>query len=151
MAKTFPNKFAAERDAKASGYKPADIAIMRDKVGFTWKAVRPQSGKAAKRKNESASDTDVANSKNSKTGSMLSLRNRYRAIEDNARKGILPEQPDFSAATHARFRGKLAKLIALANAGDLGGLQAIPINPTSTSPKAMARYRDLAITALQAR
>jgi hypothetical protein len=46
---------------------------------------------------------------------------------------------------------KLAKLVALAEAGDVEGLKAIEINPVSTSPKAMARYRDLAIMAIEAR
>jgi hypothetical protein len=32
--------------------------------------------------------------------------------------------------------------------GDLEGLKAVEINPVSTSRKAMARYRDLAIIAL---
>ena len=57
--------------------------------------------------------------------------------------------PDFSKPTHARFRAKLAKLVALAEAGDVEGLKAIEINPVSTSPKAMARYRDLAIFAIE--
>jgi hypothetical protein len=39
----------------------------------------------------------------------------------------------------------------LAKAGDLNGLRAFQINPVSTSPKAIARYRDLCIMALEAR
>jgi hypothetical protein len=73
------------------------------------------------------------------------------AIEAAARTGKLPSPPDFSAATHARFRGKLAKLIELARAGDIGGLNAVEINPVSTSPKALARYRDLCVLALRAK
>jgi hypothetical protein len=42
-------------------------------------------------------------------------------------------------------------LVALAEAGDVESLKAIEINPVSTSPKAMARYRDLAIIAIEAR
>ncbi|MCA3641381.1 MAG: hypothetical protein IOC54_11395 [Methylobacterium sp.] len=41
--------------------------------------------------------------------------------------------------------------MALAEAGDIEGLKAIEINPVSTSPKAIARYRDLAIMAIEAR
>jgi len=41
--------------------------------------------------------------------------------------------------------------VALAEAGDIEGLKSIEINPVSTSPKAMARYRDLAIIAIEAR
>jgi hypothetical protein len=60
-------------------------------------------------------------------------------------------KPDFSAETHKRFRNKLAHLVDLANAGDVEGLKAVTINPVSSSPKAMARYRDLCVTALEAR
>jgi hypothetical protein len=42
-------------------------------------------------------------------------------------------------------------LVAFAEAGDVEGLKAVEINPVSTSPKAMARYRDLAIMALCSR
>ena len=64
---------------------------------------------------------------------------------------MLPAAPDFSKPTHARFRLRLAKLVALAEAGDIEDLKAIEINPVSTSPKAMARYSDLAIIAIEAR
>ena len=40
---------------------------------------------------------------------------------------------------------------ALAKAGDLKGLRAFEINPVSSSPKAIARYRDLCVIALEAR
>lgn len=73
------------------------------------------------------------------------------AIEEAARQGQLPSPPDFSAATHARFRAKLAKLVEMVDAGDVEGLKAFAINPVSTSPRAMARYRDLAVIALEAR
>ena len=76
---------------------------------------------------------------------------KRKAIIEQAQSGALPAAPDFSKPTHARFRAKLAKLVALAEAGDVEGLKAIEINPVSTSPKAMARYRDLAIIAIEAR
>ena len=66
---------------------------------------------------------------------------KRKAIIEQAQAGALPAAPDFSTPTHARFRAKLAKLVALAEAGDIEGLKAIEINPVSTSPKAMARYR----------
>ena len=59
--------------------------------------------------------------------------------------------PDFSKPTHARFRAKLAQIVALAEAGDIAALQAFEINPVSSSPKAMARYRDLCVIAITAR
>ena len=76
---------------------------------------------------------------------------KRQAILDQAQTGALPQPPDFSKPTHARFRAKLAQIVALAEAGDLAGLQAFEINPLSSSPKAMARYRDLCVIAITAR
>ncbi len=78
-------------------------------------------------------------------------RRKDADLEARARQGELPLPPDFSAATHARFRAKLEGLVALAEKGDVDGLRAVVINPVSSSPKAMARYRDLAIMAIGAR
>lgn len=72
------------------------------------------------------------------------------AIEGAAREGKMPAAPDFSAATHARFRKKLGEVIELAEKGDLKGLKAIQINPVSSSPKAIERYRNLCVMALEA-
>ena len=76
---------------------------------------------------------------------------KLKAIIEQAHAGALPAAPDFSKPTHARFRAKLARLVALAEAGDVEGLKAIDINPVSTSPKALVRYRDLAVVAIEAR
>ena len=76
---------------------------------------------------------------------------KRQAILDQAQTGVLPQAPDFSKPTHARFRAKLAQIVALAEAGDIAGLQAFEINPVSSSPKAMARYRDLCVIAISAR
>jgi hypothetical protein len=73
------------------------------------------------------------------------------AILAAAQAGALPTPPDFSAATHARFRGKLAELTKLAEAGDIEGLKAYAIKPVSSSPKALDRYRNLCVLALEAR
>jgi hypothetical protein len=78
-------------------------------------------------------------------------RRRDADIEAKARQGELPPPPDFSAPTHARFRAKLAALVELAGKADATGLRAIAINPVSSSPKALARYRDLAVLAIEAR
>ena len=76
---------------------------------------------------------------------------KRQAIFAQAQTGALPQPPDFSKPTHARFRAKLAQIVALAEAGDLAGLQAFEINPLSSSPKAMVRYRDLCVIAITAR
>lgn len=73
------------------------------------------------------------------------------ALEAAAAAGTLPPVPDFSADTHARFRGKLEQVVALVKAGDVKGLEGFAINPVSSSPKAIARYRDLAVIALKAK
>lgn len=73
------------------------------------------------------------------------------AILEAAQRGELPAAPDFSAETHKRFRAKLAQIVAAVEAGDIEALRAFTINPVSSSPKAMAKYRDLAVIALEAR
>jgi hypothetical protein len=76
---------------------------------------------------------------------------KRQAIPDQAQTCALPQPPDFSKPTHARFRTKLAQIVTLAEASDIAGLQAFEINPVSSSPKAMARYRDLCVIAITAR
>ena len=76
---------------------------------------------------------------------------KRQAVLDQAQTGALPPAPDFSKPTHARFRAKLAQIVALAEAGDIVSLQAFEINPVSSSPKAMARYRDVCVIAITAR
>ena len=95
---------------------------------------------------------DTENNMTPKTETAAAPRRRKDAdLEARARRGELPPPPDFSAATHARFRAKLEGLVALAEKGDVDGLRAVIINPVSSSPKAMARYRDLAVMAIEAR
>ena len=76
---------------------------------------------------------------------------KRQAVVDLVQTGTLPTAPDFSRPTHARFRAKLAQIVALAEVGDIAALQAFEINPVSSSPKAMARYRDLCVIAITAR
>lgn len=80
-------------------------------------------------------------------GEVLGKRAQLQA---DAEAGKLPKAPDFSAKTHERFRPKLDELKALVKAGDVKALKAYPINPISSSPKALDRYRNLAVIALQA-
>jgi hypothetical protein len=76
-------------------------------------------------------------------------RGAWADAAEAAAKGKLPKAPDFSADTHKPYRAKLAALVELAKAGDIAGLEAVAINPTSSSPKALARYRDLCVLAIQ--
>jgi hypothetical protein len=73
------------------------------------------------------------------------------AILAAAQAGTIPAEPDFSAPTHTRFRKKLAEVVAMVEAGDIERLKAFAINPVSSSSKAIARYRDLAVIALEAK
>jgi hypothetical protein len=70
-------------------------------------------------------------------------------IIDNAAAGFLPTPPDFGAETHKRFRKRHSELVALVEAGDLKALRAYKINPVSSSPKALDRYRNLSVVALE--
>lgn len=72
------------------------------------------------------------------------------AVIEAARAGILPQAPDFSAETHRRFRKRLDEIVAMAEARDIQGLRAVEIEPISSSRKAMVKYRDLAVLALEA-
>jgi hypothetical protein len=72
-------------------------------------------------------------------------------IEADAAAGKLPKAPDFSAETHKRFRPALDEVRALIADKDVAGLKALEIKPISSSPKALARFRDLAVIALEAR
>lgn len=82
---------------------------------------------------------------------IVSAIGKRRAVVDLAQTGTLPTAPDFSKPTHARFRAMLAKIVALAEAGDISALQTFDINSVSSSPKAMVRYRDLCVIAITAR
>lgn len=76
---------------------------------------------------------------------------KHREAHEAALAGNLPEAPDFSADTHKPYRKKLEDLKAMVEAGDIAGLKAERINPISTSRKALDRYRNLAVIALEAK
>ena len=149
-ATIYDKKFNAQRGAQRAGLKPGEFEVFKTPEGrFGWRAVAESEPvisitdpALAEHPIAQADATSWPNSP--KTG-------KRKAIIEQAQAGALPAAPDFSKPTHARFRAKLAKLMALAEASDLEGLKAIEINPVSTSPKAMARYRDLAIIAIKAR
>lgn len=66
-----------------------------------------------------------------------------------ARSGTLPAPPDFSAETHKNWRKKLGELTDMVAKRDVAGLREYKINPISTSPRALERYRDAAVIALE--
>jgi hypothetical protein len=151
--KTYAKKFNAQRAAKAAGHDPEEIDIIKTKDGFTWRAKRQRKSAAEARDAKLAADLSREPPAGSAKRSAAPKRplGKRAQIEADARAGKLPEPPDFSAETHKRFRNKLAAVVELANAADLKGLRGFEINPVSSSPKAIARYRDLCIVALEAR
>jgi hypothetical protein len=152
--RTYAKKFNAKRAAEAAGHRPDDVEIVKTKDGYTF---RVKVGTSAEG-NAQAAKAEAAPKKGRKRGkaagkpesaAMRPLGKRA-AIEAAARDGKLPLPPDFSAETHKRFRNKLQSVVDLAKASDLKGLRAFEINPVSSSPKAIARYRDLCVIALEA-
>jgi hypothetical protein len=143
--KTYAKKFNAQRAAKAAGHDLDEIEIVKVKDGFTWRLKqqprRPEVKDAKLAPDPSREPKPIANQR---------PLGKRAAIEAAAREGKLPEPPDFSADTHKRFRNKLASVVELAKTGDLKGLRAFEINPVSSSPKAIKRYRDLCIVAIEA-
>lgn len=79
----------------------------------------------------------------------------WARAERLAAKGKIPPSLDFSAPTHARFVGVLKTVRAIATARGAGAqmriddLRKVKIKPISSSRIALARYRDLCVTALQ--
>jgi hypothetical protein len=64
----------------------------------------------------------------------------------------LPAKLDFSAETHARFRPRLAEVEKLAADKDIAGLKKWKYDGfAGTSVKSILRWRDLAVTALEAK
>jgi hypothetical protein len=159
VTQTFAKRFNAQRAArKALGADAQEgVAFRTFKVngGFAWEMIPTETVDAvampSSPESTVASRLPKARRAESAAKAGSAPTGKRAAIEEAARRGHLPPPPDFSAPTHARFRAKLAKLVALAEAGDAEGLKAIAINPISTSPRAMARYRDLALLAIEAK
>lgn len=149
--KTYASKFSAQRGARAAGHAVEAVRIEKTPKGFVWRLVVPQPVKAAAVAPESISTPVAAAPTVPVAAAKPRKRANSEALEASARAGALPAPPDFSAATHSRFRTKLARLTDLVAAGDIAGVRAFEINPVSSSFKAMARYRDLCVIALEAR
>ena len=150
-AMTYDKKFNAQRGAQRAGLKPGEFEVFKTAEGrFGWLALGAAQPEAFIHISDPAlaeHPIAQANAASWPTGPKAGKR---KAIIAQAQTGNLPEPPDFIAETHKRFRPKLAKLVEMAKAGDVDGLKAMEINPISTSPMAMARYRDLCVVALRA-
>jgi hypothetical protein len=150
VAATYDKKFNAQRGAQRAGLQPGKFEVFKSPDGrFGWRAVA-EGEPAISITDPALAEHPIAQA-NAASWPSGPKPGKRKAIIEQAQAGALPAAPNFSKPTHARFRAKLAKLVALAEAGDVEALKAIEINPVSTSPKAMARYRDLAIMAIEAR
>lgn len=152
---TYTTKFAAKRAAtKAHGEGAFEIT----KVGprqFTFTPIPAEPPIDHPKAMANSESWDAIPDKGTpsgaaKKGAGRPLGKRAQA-EADARAGKLPAAPDFSAATHKPYRKRLAETVALVDAGDIAALEAMEIKTYSSSPKAIARYRDLAVLALKAR
>lgn len=145
---TYSAKSAAVRAArKALGPEASpglDFTVEGSGSRWTW----AEKGAEASKPSADIPGLEEADSPEAATGTRMSAK--HKAALAAAQAGHLPAPPDFSADTHKRFRPRLAEAVALAEAGDVAGLEAFSVNPISTSPKAIMRYRELALVALKA-
>lgn len=135
-----------------SGAKPAAGKAAHQKPSATPASASkqesdPMTSKATKSKARTA--VKAKTTKPAKAGE----RSRYdwTAAEEKATKGTIPPAPDFSAPTHERFRPLLAEVVKAAKDGAVEALRKIKVNPVSSSPKAVDRFRKLCIKALSAK
>lgn len=71
-------------------------------------------------------------------------------VEVDAAAGKLPPLPSFGGQDKARYAKQVEELSALTAKKDIKGLNALEIPTYSSCRRAMAKYRDLAVLALQA-
>lgn len=145
---------APETEKPTEGPSPMPAAV-EPNIGHMEKSMKPTKKKAAPKKAASKAKPKKPAAKASaakpKAKAEAAPKGKRAAVLAAAQSGKLPQPPDFGAKTHERFRAKLAEIEAAAKSGDLKALEAFEINPVSSSPKAMARYRDLCVIAVKAR
>lgn len=148
LSEVFKTRLAANRHLELLQYRPDydDLRVMLadGQPGFVirFKAKAEKPGRAM------ALETAKAPTK-STTPAPRAFR--FQEELDAAKKGKMPKAPDFSAPSRERYRGKLAAITKLVRAKDVAGLVALQINPVDSSGKIMARYRDHAVIAIQAK
>lgn len=132
--------------------KPTMNTRAKKKAATKKKAKKPTAKKKAPakatRKTARAAPSSPASAPAAKPGTKA--RYDWKAISEAASAGKLPPEPDFTAACNAPYRERLAEITALAKAGDVKGLRAMEIPDYNSIVRTLARYRDLAVTALTA-
>lgn len=114
-------------------------------------AIRKARSKAALRLVEASAPAATEKPKRERKAAAEPKVGKRAEVLEAAKRGEMPTAPDFTANTHKPFRKKLEAVVALVEAGDIAALRAFEIKPVSSSPKAIAKYRDLAVIALEAR
>lgn len=157
--KTYSARSAALRAMKAAHLDPKYHEVFKSADGrFSYRTIgapAPAATKTFEPQNPTRKAELAKAREDKKLGTKVKkfteafVGKRAQAIAD-AQAGKLPAPPDFSAETHTRFRPRLAELVALVKAKDIKALKAFEIKAISTSPKAMDRYRNLAVMALEA-
>jgi hypothetical protein len=81
------------------------------------------------------------------------LTRHHLELLASAQAGVLPTPPDASAPSWDCnvYGGRLARMVAMADAGDIAGLEAVKLPTYDSKFVAMARFRNLAVIALKAR
>ncbi len=133
------------------GEEPAILAFTSIMSAATFDQVEARLNLVLKYGNsDPAAEASLAGAEEQKAA-IAPVIGKRKAVPDQAQSGALPQPPDFSKVTHARFRAKLEQIVASVEVGDIAGLQAVEVNPVSSSSEAMARYRDLCVIAITAR
>lgn len=152
----------AELEAAAAKKKAASLQRLKDWKLFNDRSLpkpelKPRVIAPNPKENEMAKKATATNAAPKaakvKKAASASERARYdwKGAEAKAANGLLPSKPDFSAPTHARFFPIMEKISKACSDKDAKALKAIEIIPASSTPKAMARYRDLCVKALSAK
>lgn len=119
--------------------------VPRDLIAPTTPTEKPMSKSAS-----AASGKTKKASKAKRTSGAKNARYDWKAAEESAGKGIVPPKPDFSAPTHKPWLGIFDEIVKATEAKDMSALRKIKINPTSSTPKAMDRFRSICLSALKA-
>jgi len=137
--------------AGAKANKAPTKKVLPKKAGkLVEKAIKARDELAAKAK----AAISATNGKTPPKPAKKSSKGRYdwAAAEEAAKKGKIPETPDFSANTHKCYRPRLDEIVKLVKAKNVKALKAMKDSDfrKDGSPLIMNRYRKLAITALEA-
>jgi hypothetical protein len=138
--KTYSTASSARRAALAAGHSEFDVRQTTD--GRYRIKASPAKGKPKAGKSKSVRKTEAP--------AIRTPGGKRAVVLEAAKAGKLPDPPDFSANTHRAFRGRLAAMLTAIAENDIAALKAVKINPCSTSPKALERYRELVLIALAA-